>query len=1405
VDGESVGIKVLGPLAVDGSGRLGRRDRAALLALAVRQGESVTPDELVDAVWGDTPPASAHKNIQSCIVRLRRALGAEAIETTDHGYRLVASVDELDASSFEQQVARARDLLAVGELDRVVFQLEKALALWRGRAYDDLPDWQPARREAGRLEELRLYAEEMLVDAELGRGRSREVLARAHEMVRAAPLRERRWELLALAQYRTGAQGEALRTIRQLRAVLARDLGIDPSPEVVALEQSILQQDPSLLVSAPPPVDSHCPWQGLRAYDVDDAERFFGRDADVAACLSVLARGGFLAVVGPSGSGKSSLLRAGVLAALRQRGQGAVVITPGPRPADALSALDPTAPAGTVLAVDQAEEAWTMCGDLGERQAFLEALVVEAGRRQVVLAIRGDHLTRVTDHPAFGRLVEQGLHLVGAMDDDSLREAVERPAQQAGLVIEPGLVDLLVREVRDDPGALPLLSHALLETWRRREGSTLTVDGYRASGGIHGAVAQSAEDLYARMDDDQRRRLRDLVLRLVSPSADGDAVRTRVPRRLVAADAEHDRLIDALVAARLVTSDDEVLEITHEALARAWPRLRGWLEDDVEGQRIRHHLSGAADAWDGLGRPDSELYRGIRLTRALDWAASTQTVLVDTERDFLEAARVQAELEERSAAERARDQARMIRRLRIVLVGAVVLLVLALLAGGFAAVQSDRASRNAAEARQAALSADARRVGVRAQLTDDISLSLLLAAAGARLNDSPETRANLLAALAKQPTLVRSAPPGGGFIDLMSISPDGRWIAASDDQNRMHLYDAATIRVLRSYDAGPAAEDEAVMVGAFSPDSTELAVLPQLQGSTEPVRLLDPHTMQPTTELASPGDEPVLGFDLEFSADGRYLAATLLASPLVENDPTLTPGYAAVWDLRSPATPPVRVPTGTDLQGIALSPDGQTLYTGRPLTAYDVGSGDTIWREPELSSGVLDVNTQGTLLALDDALLVDTVNGDTVHTLTGHRDGIFEVRFSPDGSLVGAVDNGELLVWHTATGRLLARWETSDPWGVGFSADNDLVYSGGGDSMLRTWDLSEEDTYLRQTAHVAGTDPVAQADISPDGQHVAYRSLGDQDSGWVRFVDTLTGEATPATRLPVNEGPYPLGSWHPEGRHYAAHCEGCAATGIISVLDTATGELVPQRDVVDSQGGIWSLAYVDRGRSLLVGGTDQETLIVDAETLGLRGEPFGVVADCCATPIGDGSTALVYEHAGDHASAHWRVIDIGTGDIASEGDVDVGPFASIASPDGSTVALAGGTGEIVTLDVSTGDQQRSTGLGTAIWWLSYSDDGELLVSGSEDGGVSLWDATTLDLLGTVHPPQRGDPVPSAAQFIGDSHDVAIASYDGTIYRWDTDLDRAIDFACRMAGRDLTEEEWQQYLPTQPYRPVCPDE
>ena len=328
-----------------------------LAALALCPGQVVSSERLADALWGNRLPASWNKIVPGCIFRLRRVLGTAAIETTGYGYRLAIPASRVDTHQFERLVQRGRELLDLGEADRAHHVMGEALGLWRGRPFLDLAGWDPGRIEANRLDELRLDAEECRLDAALRAGRHAVRLAEAQSAVAEAPFRERRWSLLALTQYQSGRQGEALATLQRARSVLVRELGLDPGSELVALERAILRQDPAL--TAPPPghdVAAKCPYLGLFCYDVADTELFFGREADVAQCVRRLHDAGILAVVGPSGSGKSSLVRAGVAAALARDGHHPSVVTPGSRPSTLLAKK---ADHNSVLIVDQFEEVFT--------------------------------------------------------------------------------------------------------------------------------------------------------------------------------------------------------------------------------------------------------------------------------------------------------------------------------------------------------------------------------------------------------------------------------------------------------------------------------------------------------------------------------------------------------------------------------------------------------------------------------------------------------------------------------------------------------------------------------------------------------------------------------------------------------------------------------------------------------------------------------------------------------------------------------------------------------------------------------------------------------------------------------------------------------------------------------------
>ncbi len=519
-----------------------------------------------------------------------------------------------------------------------------------------------------------------------------------------------------------------------------------------------------------PPV---CPFRGLAPFDAAHAEYFFGRERLVAGMVARLVGSTVLAVVGPSGSGKSSVVRAGLLPALAngvlpgsERWR-RMLMRPGKHPLEelrrALARLGPESAARNgddpfaaalgslepgerlVLAVDQFEEMFTACRDDGERAAFAEALAIVAEdpdqRVVVVLAIRADFYGRFAEYPGLSAQISGNQVLVGPMTREELRRAIELPARRTGLRVEPQLVSALVADVADEPGGLPLLSTALLELWEERDGRTLRHATYEAKGGVSGAVTRLAERAYQRLTEPQRERARAILLRLAG-AEEAALVRRRVPLAELDMDRDEDTAgaLAMLTDSRLLTVDEGAVEVAHEALLREWPRLRGWLEEDAEGRRLHQHLINAAGEWQDSGRDPAELYRGARLAAALDWAASHDVELNDLEREFLD--------EGRAASGREAERQRVAnRRLRALLGGVGVLLTLAVIAGVIAI--SERQG-----ARDAATAEAAQRLGAQALTEDRLDQALRLV--------KRRSRPGRLGRDSVKPSLDIAPQPGGG-------------------------------------------------------------------------------------------------------------------------------------------------------------------------------------------------------------------------------------------------------------------------------------------------------------------------------------------------------------------------------------------------------------------------------------------------------------------------------------------------------------------------------------------------------------------------------------------------------------------------------------------------------------------
>lgn len=1375
-------VAALGPLLVNGVA-VSPRERAVLGALLVRHGTTVIVGELADAVWRDQRPATWHKQLQAAIAILRRTLGAGAIVTEAGGYRMTLRPEDVDTSRFSALVERARKLASGGESDRAVDLYQRAFALWRGRPFVDLEDWPEAAAEADRLEQLRVVAEEEALEQRLlVTADARSVIPEAERQVRAAPLRESRWALLARANYRAGRQVEALAALRAARARLIDEAGVEPGRLIVDLEASILRQDPELdavMAAVRAPSDG-CPYRGLASYGTVDAEAFFGRDAEVERILAMADRVPLVVLTGASGCGKSSLLSAGVLPRIAARGVTSVMT----RPTDGPTALRDAIERADVVVVDQLEELFHASDPLVYASIIADA--IERGR-QVLATLRSDFLDDFAALLPVSSFASEGIFVVPPMGEEALRAVIEAPAVLAGLRLETGLVPLMLRDALGHSEALPHLSHAMVETWLRREGSALTVEGYQASGGITGAIAQSAEQTYQALSLEDQRRCRALMLRLMERTPDGVSVRRRIDTRTFDDHADRRRTLYTLVAARLIVVDGDAAWITHEAIATAWPRLDQWLDDDVESARLLRHVETAAVEWDASGRGADDLWRGARLSGVLAWREESRPDLTVAESAFLSAAVAGEEAQLREVGRRAERDRSQNRRLRWSLVGAAALLVVAIVAGGLAAVRSREASMSAEDAKIEALAA----TSMALRGSDRDVAALLAAEAYRRWPDDARVRSALMGTVTAAGGLMAKHAARSDRIMLEVIPGTDTALQVGDGPAGadVSVIDLATAETLRSIDLPlPTARSQFSRVIAFSEDGRIGAI--QTGGLPDPDDLAtccvndvvffevdSGHVLSGSQLLAlRTGDPMALGATgdtvyIRHSVLGSVTAIDTHTGEVRSSDPAALGDFTgAEAEYNSLAwVPAAGIVVGGDAELVVYDP-----VTLQRTDVIDITPGTARMQVVSDGAGGVISSGESGIGRVDLATGVETWSSPVQ---TG--DACVQLEVAPRGDRFYCSADGEVAEYAVDTGlrtgrTLVTELDTIAEIGV-MRDGRDLIVSDYLSPVWMTWRL--DGSGPASDLQAAGMS--VAGGFGGDGRYIiAFDDARQSMQLWDVDTDTAVGQTAERLTWLGNEV---LERWSEQGGSELEN----VMTGDRYPL-VRTGELADLPDEAwFTDGGSGPRAFAVAEDSLVP--FDPLTGTADGPALRV-GEPVLYSRILSIDEAADGRRVVVTWWDFEAERSVTTVFDGRTGSIVAQGLYGMAATALLASGD-----IVGASPERLVLADGTSLGQRATlskPAGGSLG-LSVSDDGVTVLNAGWNHVVTLYDLTRSITLGDTLAASTDLNV-RAAYLSRDGDTMVHTSREGILV-WDMDPADQFEAACRIAGRELTTEEWRRYL------------
>lgn len=1477
---DRVRFGVLGTLTVvdddGGQRRLSGPARRRLLgALVARAGRVVPLDTLIEDLWADAPPATAERTLQSHVVRLRDDLGRDddgsPIITEPHGYRLNVSPTAVDAWCFERDLGAGRQALADGDAAGAVALLDQALSWWRGTAYAEFPDALFAVSERLRLQELRALAAEARTDAGLALGASGELVGELEQRLMEEPYRERSWEQLVLALYRSGRQVDALSAYRRARERLVDDLGLEPSPALRDLERRILDHDPALDAPvavqhvatvhalgtpagpapvlgsvAPQPVAAaagaapglvvaaaiapECPYRGLRPYSDDDSAYFVGRERLTAELAGRLVDNDLLVVVGPSGAGKSSLLSAGLVPALRG---GAIpgsaawrirTVVPGSGGAGLLDA-EPC----DLLVVDQAEELFTLGGDGADasesirRAGSLLSARLASGTR-LVLAVRGDFYGRLAELSLLTGRIGNATVLVGPLSEEATRRVVVEPAARQGVSVAPDLVDEIVADVSGRSGTLPLLSAALEQTWAHRTGDQLTLDAYRSGGGVRGALESLAESTFESMDPPARAAARRLLLRLVTMSG-GTWARRPLPLRDIApeADAASREALESLARARLVLVNDQTVELTHEALIFGWPRLRGWLDERAVMADQLEHLDASSLAWDRAGRPPEDVVRGPRLQAALDWRGEHPDDLAPLVDDYLDASR------EAVDAELARERARR-RRLTTAVVATGLACVLLAVAGVVAV-------RQRSEADAASLSSDARLLATGSYQAPDGTLRGLLAVAAFRLQDSLDTRGALMSSVLDDGGAVYRVPTEDRLMWVGATS-DGS-VLVVDNHRRLSRFSPTTRTLAPS-----------VAIPGYWP--TDLSVdgryvvtcgdWPQTgQAGEGPISVVSTVDGTVAHVLPTRSTDDYSSRCGRFTLDGRWFVVA--DTPGAQGSPE----SLAIYDAHDWSAAPRRLPMPARIGDIATGRDrfAVRLVDGA-IEVRDAGSLAVVARatRPDArcdeAQCFLVITPDGRRLAFSSASAPQAPAQLSVSELAGPAalaDGlpslISGMAFSFDGSMLASTSyGGSLLVQTTATkgsdaktvNRAVGRGPGSVAAWSGSGAATALLSVG--DRELTSWNLST----LPRTVTLGAVWPADTGDPVRVGSHLAGVHGFDVGKSSVYSTDLVTG-VTRSQPLPIAGDHVARVSPSADGSRVAVTCDLEQGRWRYLVLDMDTGATLLDRDDLSPPGTLradadtaaWGAVISPDGSRIAITSGPRELTLLDVGGTGpirpirLTGLDAGDPSQY-AVPwyLPDSGALLVQLFArppdeGGPTPAQ-RVAYVDRDGSVRSATLDPSEVEQVeVSPDRDRVVVASRSGVLRVLggaDLRAVAARSRTQSGRTRS-VSWSPDGATVLVGGSDGRLRFWDSATLRPLG------------ESVALGGFGYDGVMAWFrpDGLVggvvneTLLQGEVPRTFTFpattqawlaeACGFAARDLTDAEWELYLPGRPRIAVCP--